>query len=703
MLSRNRSIGLMLALAVTGMGLTAPAAVINWTKDGLGLWTNTANWGNSSVPTSGDEAVLNKTLTFDRGILVDSGRGIGTITFNNTSVYKYDLNNGSLLLDNGGLIRTAATNGNHTDTITTSTITIQGDAGSATFTAGATSASSILSISSGITGISSGANITTLTLNGTNTGLNALTGVIGNGASGGKLALVKSGTGTWSLSNAGNTFSGGVTLNTGTLIATATGTLGTGLVTLAGGMITNSSGTVGTTFTNDLAITASMSIIAPTYNSSVVFSGTNQSIVGTPTITVGGSSSLRGVSFTTNPMQLLSNAAFTGAVGSTTPQVLFSGGFDLKNGNRQLTFDATTTNTIGGALSDTAGTNHTLTLAGTGTVTINAMSAFNNGSGLVIDGITAKANAGTVFPDFVTLKSGTLDLNNNDLILPGLLAATVGGNVNNTGTARILTLNGSGSYSYAGTINPTTPARISLTKSGTGTQILSGVNTYAGATRVEGGKLTIAVGGTINGTSGITIAGGEFNYNSSTALTPGITFSGTGGKLTGTGTIGSAITISSGNTVSPGNSPGIQNVGDFTMNTGANYDWEYQGNVSPQFDQYKLAAGKTLNLAGKWTLNLYNLDGIPVADLATRYYIFDTTGASLTGLGVVGGSDVQLMLGTHYTINYGTSGYGNVRVYADADGIGTDGIYIIHVPEPTSLSLLGLGAAGLLLRRRRKV
>jgi len=678
MLSRNRSIGLMLALAVTGMGLTAPAAVINWTKDGLGLWTNSANWGNSPVPTSGDEAVLNKTLTFDRGILVDSGRGIGTITFNNSSAYKYDLNGGSLQLDNGGLIRTAATNGNHTDTITSATIAIQGDGGSATFTAGATSASSIMSISSAIAGVSTGTNITTLTLNGTNTGLNALAGIIGNGAGGGKLALVKSGTGTWSLNNAGNTFSGGVTLNSGTLIATAAGTLGTGTVTLAGGTITNSSGTTGTTFTNDLAITASTSIIAPTFNSSVVFSGTNQSLTGTPTITVGGSSSLRGVSFTTNPMQLLSNAAFAGATGSTTPQVLFSGGFDLKNGNRVLTYNHTTTNTIGGALSDTAGTNHTLTLAGTGTVTINAMSAFNNGSGLVIDGITAKAGSATVFPDYVTINTGALDIQIAGVTIAGLNGS--GGSVINPGgTDRVLTLNGSGTYTYAGNIAPVITTRISLIKSGKGTQILSGTNTYTGATTVQDGTL---------------IANGSL---------AGAVTVGNGATLGGTGTLG-AVTINTGGTASPGNSPAAQNVGDYTLNTGANYDWEYQGDaVGQKYDQYKLATGKTLNLAGKWALNLFNLGGAPVADLATRYYIFDTTGANLTGLGVVTDSAVQLTLGTHYTINYGTSSYGNVRVYADADGIGTDGIYIVHVPEPTSLSLLGLGAAGLLLRRRRKV
>lgn len=677
MLSRNRSIGLMLALAVTGMGLTAPAAAINWTKDGLGMWTNTAHWSSGTVPTSGDEAVFNKTLTVDRGILVDSNRGIGTITFNNSSAYKYDLNGGSLQLDNGGLIRTAATNGNHTDTITSATIAIQGDGGSATFTAGATSASSIMSISSAIAGVSTGTNITTLTLNGTNTGLNALAGIIGNGAGGGKLALVKSGTGTWSLNNAGNTFSGGVTLNSGTLAVSAAGQLGTGKLTLAGGTFALPSLSTSVIWTNDLDITGATTIGTIGLNATANFAGTNLMIHNNPTITVGGSTTTRGVNFTTNPMQLFSDAAITGS--ANNPMVAFAGGFDLKNGNRVLTYNNTTTNTIGGTISDSLGTSHTLTLAGSGAVTINTLGAFNNGSGLVLDGIIAKPSSATVFPGFITINSGSLDIQTAGLTLAGLNGA--GGSVINAGGIdRVLTLDGSATYTYSGNIAPAVSTRIALMKTGRGTQILSGTNTYTGATTVKNG--TLIVNGSL--ASAVTVENGA--------------------SLGGTGILSGGVTINTGGTASPGNSPAIQNVGDFTLNTGAIYEWEYQGDaVGQKYDQYKLAIGKTLHLAGKWTLNLFNLGGTPVADLDTRYYIFDTTGASLTGLGVLAGQDVLLSLGTDYMVNYGISGYGNVLVHADADGSGTDGIYIIHVPEPTSLSLLGLGVAGLLLRRRRWV
>jgi hypothetical protein len=87
-------------------------------------------------------------------------------------------------------------------------------------------------------------------------------------------------------------------------------------------------------------------------------------------------------------------------------------------------------------------------------------------------------------------------------------------------------------------------------------------NAYAGQTTVSGGKLTIASTGNINSTSGVSIGAGEFNYNASTALTKAVTFSGTGGILSGTGTINQAVNVTTGNTLAIGNSVGQMNFVD---------------------------------------------------------------------------------------------------------------------------------------------
>ena len=81
-----------------------------------------------------------------------------------------------------------------------------------------------------------GSGARTLTLAGSNTGTNTFAPLLGNGT-GGATSLVKSGTGTWVITNAGNTYSGGTFINGGVLQVNAAGALGGSgrNVTVAGG------------------------------------------------------------------------------------------------------------------------------------------------------------------------------------------------------------------------------------------------------------------------------------------------------------------------------------------------------------------------------------------------------------------------------------------------------------------------------------
>jgi autotransporter-associated beta strand protein len=136
---------------------------------------------------------------------------------------------------------------------------------------------------------------------------------------------------------------------------------------------------------------------------------------------------------------------------------------------------------------------------------------------------------------------------------------TIGKNVAANGS---LTVGDGTSTSFAGVIQDGAAGAgiTTFTKQGAGTLTLTNINTYTGTTVISGGKLTIASGGTINGAT-ISIGAGELNYNSSTALSKAITFTGTGGKLSGTGTITPAVTVSSNNTLAPGNSIGTLSFG----------------------------------------------------------------------------------------------------------------------------------------------
>ncbi len=109
--------------------------------------------------------------------------------------------------------------------------------GGYTFTSGASSGSATLGFDGEITPATT-SGITTLTLNGANTGPNTISGVLADNGSG-QLAVTMSGTGVWILSGA-NTYSGGTTVLGGTLITTTTGSIGSGpLVVSAADTITS--------------------------------------------------------------------------------------------------------------------------------------------------------------------------------------------------------------------------------------------------------------------------------------------------------------------------------------------------------------------------------------------------------------------------------------------------------------------------------
>ena len=114
-------------------------------------------------------------------------------------------------------------------------------------------------------------------------------------------------------------------------------------------------------------------------------------------------------------------------------------------------------------------------------------------------GSTTALNSSNV----VSVAAGaTFDISANSETIAGLNGGT--GTVTNTGGAQTLTLGGSGTYSFAGTITATNTANMRILKSGTGTQILSGTNTYTGTTTVSSGVLELASANALPGGIGST-------------------------------------------------------------------------------------------------------------------------------------------------------------------------------------------------------
>lgn len=432
------SAALALTLTLTSI---SRAADDSWKSNAAGAWDSAANWTGGNVPGSTtttdntDTATFGVALTAARAITVDANRNIGGITFSNTSSFGYTLSGGNLLLSNNGLIQLTGNTGAHTDAVN-SPIAIQGDGGGASFVNASTLTGRVLTFGSTVSGTSTAGNTTTLTLAGTQTGANTISGAISNGTAGGALALVKNGPGNWVITNNGNAFTGGTTINAGTLQITNGGSLGSGPVTLAGGalhLINNSN----TTFNHNLNVTASSSIAAAKTSGTTgdVTHTMGNLTIGEHTLTITkffsqnsgrlnvGATTLTGnATFATNTALTLALGAVsgdysitkgvTGASGTLilTANNTYTGGTKLEVGTLQVGTGGATGNLGTGPVTLASGT--TLWISRNNAATFdNPISGAGglriNGNGSIIE-LTDASHSGTT-----ALQNGVLITNNN--------------------------------------------------------------------------------------------------------------------------------------------------------------------------------------------------------------------------------------------------------------------------------------------------
>jgi len=633
---------------------------------------------NANTNTGSDQATLSGILSGTGGGLLKNGAGVLRLTGANIYTGVTDVNAGTLVVSSLGRSTSPAStptsvglSGTDVTFGNTNAITI-GNAGTGNdrilqyVGAGETSDRKIrLNATTGspqihadgsgpliLTNVANdmAAGAKTLILRGSNTAGNMITSQLSD--NGGALSVTVDGAATWILTDPANNYAGNTNVNAGALGIGNDAALGTGTLVFNNG--------------NTFAYGADRTITnAVNHNNN-----TTAGFLGDYSLTFTQPLNVRAAAnnvTTSNSVAVGKTVTFADGVTNTE-----------MTANRAWGFDGPGETVINGNITTTTAFGLRFDINGGGTLTLGTNGATSNwnqsGTAAVdVDRGTLKfttnnaipttnaAYAGIIIsPELATTDTATVNLNGTVQTINALTATTDGTiTIDNTSAtaasfrfgANNTTVNfGSGTGTY--TITDSGAGALSIVKLGnTSTTFGSGVNlTYQGATRVEGGSLTLP--SAVNGTTALEVA----NSGSTLALTGGITMTaaitsivienggtlslldGSGNKLTG---LTNLQLGSSGGT----NTMLNLNVGDITAGDGLNTD------------TLGLLTGGTLSLfaGNKITFNLTDTGLNP----NQQYILLSAAGGGLFGtltiadflLGATPGGFTSINLTTNSTTN----------------------------------------------------
>jgi autotransporter-associated beta strand protein len=553
-------------------------------------------------------------------------------------------------------------------------------------------------------------------------------GVITNGS--GVIGLAKSGNGTLLLTGA-NGFTGGVTLNGGTLAAGSANALGSlGAISFGGGTLqysasntTDYSGRFSNAAGQQYSIDTNGQNV--TLGSNLTSSGGSFTKLGAGGVTLSGNNSY-------SAGTLVSQGALIGSVSTSfgNGAIVLGDGNTGTNGivlmantvdNTTIT-NAITVANLGTGLVSIGGTNtgSSTVNAWTGTLTLNRdVQVFNDtphaggrtsflgqitGSG----GITVTQGRGRVtlqnttnnFTGPVVVDSGaTLQLDvagGTNEVIPNSAAVTVNGLLNfasGGGTETIGSLSGSGTVSsfvsgtyslvvggstnttFSGVINSGSGV-IGLTRSGAGTLLLTGSNGFTGGSSLNGGTLAVGSANALGSSGTISFGGGTLQYSASNTTDYSGRFSNAVGQQYSIDTNGQNVTLGS-NLTSSGGSFTKSGAGAVTL-TGSN---GFTGGSS--LNGGTLAVGSANALGSSGTISFgggtlqYSASNTTdysgrFSNAAGQQYSIDTNGQNVTlgsNLTSSGGSFTKLGSGS-VTLS-GNNSYGGGTVVSAGRLIGT--------------------------------
>ena len=332
----------LFAILAIVLSSSAQAGSNSWDGGGLnGAWSNAVNWnGDTIVPgsTSGISSadIATFAVNINTNVTVDAYRNLKFVTFN-AGAGAFTFSGGQLALTNAGAI-TINAGVSATQTFNTSILLSSTNNSAASFLNNSTTVGANLVIGS-VTGQQGNNKTTTLTLGGSNTGSNSV-GPISDGSGGGKVAVAKSGTGTWILSGT-NTYTGTTQISGGTLLVNGSTASGSGVTVNNGGTL-GGIGTVGGTVT----VASGGTINAGASGRSGTSASVGKLTTGALTLTSGSIFHVDASGTSTTAWDQVASSGAT--LGGSTLQLTIGAGLNFTAGAQYRVIDNTSANAISG-------------------------------------------------------------------------------------------------------------------------------------------------------------------------------------------------------------------------------------------------------------------------------------------------------------------------------------------------------------------
>ncbi len=646
----------------------------NWEATGSeNNWSNGPGLFPGSTTTTNNAETATFTSSTTTSVLINSTAGnssalnIKGITFGAASAttplnsFTIGTTGGNeLLLTSGGavtfLANTASTG--ITETVNAPIVIGTGSAAQTySFTNSNATSSNILVFGGAISGGTTGT--TTLTLNGANTGANAVNGIISNGS--GTVAVTQT-LGSWTLGGA-NTYTGVTTITGGTLSISADDNLGTAPGTATPGDIVLNGGTLAATSSFVLNSNRGIAIGSTAGSTISVFSGKQLTYNGI----IGNYNGSSGALIVNGGGTLVLGGANT-YLGTT----LINGGATLSTGATGYLADAGVASSIGA----TSYYGQQFTLDG------GTFQDANTSSAAQITNRLFQINAGGGTFDASGAGNLTFDRSGATVLVMGVGARTLTLTGTNT-TANTIAPNLTDSTTTGGGV-------LSLAKTGLGTWALSGANTYTGGTTISAGTLIAknasALGsGTAVSNNVVLAAGAGLDYeaaanNAKLTIGGGLTITG-GAGTTLEGSIGSSTTADEINVV------GAATLTDAPLTVNI-YGVSGVATVTGTYTILHGGAGSSLNPATAPTLGLvYNNSNFTVGALSNTATDLQVSITSQTVLptvywkgGLSGAANVWAVSNGTTASNWSATAGGSVQ--ALTPGSTTD--VVISATSPTT-------------------